>query len=337
VVRGGLVLRRSPEQAREQRTTHVLVPAFEHAKRLATCQACEQFGSNRCPLIDLGCRNTFKETIWSTRGACPQGKWPDGREPWITTAQLAAGAIELADQIPPDVTRIVGIPRSGMIPAAAIASKLHLPLFTIHNWRVVPAGGGFRTGWGKLKSTGGRSCFVDDTLHNGGSFQRLHNAGLLTNGHLKAVVFTLDASRVDLYHSRLASPHLLEWNLFNTAYIKHLATDLDGIICHNPPSQERPKFLPRLESVRLIVSARPEAERPQTEAWLAHYGVRYQSLRLWQGTEADRWDVERVAAWKAQECSQAGVEFYIESEPPLADAIRRHGLRVLCPVQGYLA
>jgi hypothetical protein len=191
--------------------------------------------------------------------------------------------------------------------------------------------------WGKYEPPGDRWLFVDDTLHSGTTLWRLREAGLSIDRHLTAAIYALDPSRVDLCHSHLETPHLLEWNLFNTSYIQHIATDLDGVVCHNPPHQQRPKFLPRLESVRVIISSRPEAERPATEAWLAHHGVRYQSLRLWPGNEADRWDVASVAAWKAQECSHAGVEFYIESEPPLADAIRRHGLRVLCPAQGYLA
>ena len=239
--------------------------------------------------------------------------------------------------MPPDVTRIVGVPRSGMIPAAAIASKLHLPLYTIRDWEVIPAGAGFRTGWGTPNGDAGRCVFVDDTLHNGYTFRTLRERRLLRDEHLTAVVYAIDPSQVDFHQHVLPTPHFLEWNLLNTAYVQHLATDFDGIICHNPPHQERPKFLPRHSAVKTIISARPEAEREQAAAWLARYGVRYQALRLWPGTEADRWNIDQVAAWKAQECAWADVEFYIESEPALADAIRGHGLRVLCPAQGYLA
>lgn len=335
VVECGAVVRQA--SGRPVQDTAASVPTFEHQKRLTICRSCDQYHKGRCNLVELGCCRSFNNVVWSVRGVCPAHKWPSGREPWITCTDLAAGAVELADQIPPDVTRVVGIPRSGMIPAAIIASKLHLPLYTIRDWEVVPAGGGFRTGWGQLDGAGGRWCFVDDTLHNGGTLRRLRAAGVPLDAHLTAVVYALNPSQCDLYFAALATPHLLEWNLLNTAYVQHLASDFDGIICHNPPHQDKPKYLSRCAAIKTIISARPESERQQSETWLARYGVQYQSLRLWPGTEADRWDIERVAAWKVQECVATGVEFYIESEPALADAMRRHGLRVLCPVQGYLA
>lgn len=339
VVCNDIVVRKSVSRIESEQPADRRVPTFEHKQRLAACTACSTFKTRRCPLIDLGCSRTFEATIWSTRGQCPLGKWPDGRVEWITTADLAAGAMELADQVPPDVTRVVGIPRSGMIPAAAIASKLHLPLYTIRDWQVEPAGGGFRIGWGEGRddSAGGRWLFVDDTLHNGSTFRTLRSQGIPTGEHVTAAIYALDPSQIDLYYRQLPTPHLLEWNLLNTGYVQHLAVDFDGVLCHNPPHQARPKFLARLAPIRAIISARPESEREQSEAWLNSHGVLYQSLRLWPGSEADRWDIERVAAWKAAECSAAGAEFYIESEPDLADAIRRLGLRVLCPQQGYLA
>lgn len=313
------------------------VPEFERWQRFVACQTCQHFKTVRCELIDLGCRAAFTDAITGTRGCCPQDKWPEVRVRWITTADLAAGAMELADQVPPDIVRVVGIPRSGMIPAAAIASKLHLPLYTVRNWKVTPVGGGFRINWGRQFADGGRWLFVDDTIHNGGTFRTLRARGVPLDGHLTAVVYTLNPSLCSLYYKVLPTPHLLEWNLLNTSYVQHLAVDFDGILCHNPPFQELPKYLARQSPINVIISARPERERARSEAWLHQHRVLYRSLRLWPGPDKDRDDIQRVAAWKAAETSAAGAEFYIESEPVLADAIRRLGLRVLCPAQRYLA
>jgi hypothetical protein len=314
------------------------VPRWEYEQRLAVCGNC-QFCRNmeRCSQIDLGCKNMFLTAIKWTLGKCPEGKWPSGNARWVTTAELAAAAIDLADQVPPDITRIVGVPRSGMIPAAIIASKIHRPLFTIRDWQVVPAGGGFRIGWNENTGDGGRWLFVDDTLHNGSTFARLEAEGVPIGQHLTAVVYTLDPAQSDLHHAVLPTPHLLEWNLLNAPYGECLATDFDGILCHNPPRQGVPKFVARRAPLRAIISSRPETEREASEAWLAWHGMRYQSLRLWPGSEVDRFDIAQVAVWKATEVSAVKAEFYIESEPDLADAIRKLGIRVLCPDQGYLA
>ena len=87
--------------------------------------------------------------------------------------------------------------------------------------------------------------------------------------------------------------------------------------------------------VRLPVSSRPESERVATESWLARRGVKYVELIMWPINPEDRTE-DAVSAWKARECATSGAEFYIESEPPLADAIRRLGVRVLCPGQRLL-
>jgi hypothetical protein len=47
-------------------------------------------------------------------------------------------------------------------------------------------------------------------------------------------------------------------------------------------------------------------------------------------------DAQAIAAWKANTVRDAGADWYVESEPGLADLIRTHGVRVLCPRQGYL-
>lgn len=51
----------------------------ERRHRLQACKHCDkQFGSHRCSLIDLGCRDTFDAVLSAQAGECPLGKW---REP----------------------------------------------------------------------------------------------------------------------------------------------------------------------------------------------------------------------------------------------------------------
>ena len=315
------------------------IPYWELQQRQKVCLSCDDYGAERCMNrqagLDIGCRSAYRQRLRSASGICPADKWAGPHVRWVTTADLVEGALQLAQRVPPDVSRVVGIPRSGMLPASVIATALHLPLYTVRDGRIEPVGGGSRmVGFSQRP---GRSLIVDDTVHGGHTLERLKQQGLDVSGSLVAAVYVRPGAEclVDLLHEHLPTPHLLEWNLFNSAYMQHVASDLDGILCHNPPDSDIPLYLPRHVSVAAIITARPESERATTESWLARWGVKYARLIMWPGKAEDR-SVESVADWKAQKCLTSGAEFYIESEPPLADAIRRTGIRVLCPGQGAL-
>lgn len=286
--------------------------------------------------MDQGCQKAYWEMLRSHAATCPAGRWPRERVRFVRTAELAEAANHLADLLPPDISRIVGVPRSGMLPAAIVATKLHLPLYTICNFEVVPVGGGIRAAWGNLPPRDGRTAFVDDTIHDGGTVKLFRARGIDIDGGVLAVCYAKDPALVDVAAQQLPSPHLLEWNLYNTTWGTVFGSDMDGILCHNPPHQDRPKYLARHVPLKAIITARPESERAETESWLARYGVKYDRLIMWTLSEARRWDLECVARWKADQVVAVGGEFYVESEPPLADAMRRLGIRVLCPDQGYL-
>ena len=315
------------------------IPHWELQGRQRACSACPYLRDASCRHrglgLDAGCKGAYRKMLHSPFAECPAGTWVKPHVRWVTTADLTSGAVHLAQRVPPDVSRVVGVPRSGMLPASVIATALHLPLYTVRGGRVEPVGGGSRMAG--CAERPGRSLIVDDTVHGGHTLARLKEEGLDMSGSLVAAIYVRPGAEhlVDLFHEHLPTPHLLEWNLFNSAYMRHIATDLDGIICHNPPDSDIPLYLPRHVSVAAIITARPESERAATEKWLARWGVRYARLVMWAGGVEDR-SLDAVAQWKAHQCLASGAEFYIESEPPLADAIRRTGIRALCPGQGAL-
>jgi hypothetical protein len=311
--------------------TQVARNAWYKAGRQAMCLGCENYMKERCKLIELGCRNAYLRAIEQRDAACPMKKWFGARVPFVATASLASDAMQLADKVPPHVTRVIGVPRSGMIPAAAIATKLQLPLFAVCGDNVVHVGHGTRIS--EVRS-GGASLLVDDTVHSGFSMQRSLEKVKADGEIITAAVYTTHPRRTDLYQSVLPTPHLLEWNLFNGPFAAFLSFDMDGILCHNPPRSEDPLYLARHSQIAAIITARLEEHRGVTEQWLAKYGVRYSKLHMWEWGDSDRNDIERVAKWKSDLAS--GAAFYIESEPSLANAMRRNGTVVLCPAQGYL-
>jgi hypothetical protein len=97
---------------------------------------------------------------------------------WVSTARLAADAVILASLFPPDVVGIVGVARSGMIPAATVAALLHLPLWELtadglHLLNTGPRGL-------PRPDSRGRLAVVDDTVYSGTAMRRAR--GILGRG-----------------------------------------------------------------------------------------------------------------------------------------------------------
>jgi len=256
-----------------------------------------------------------------------------GRIEWISTAKLSTDAITLSAMLPKDVDTIVAVPRSGMIPASVIACMLHLPLMTIVDGQIVPCGNGHRLCDQNTRKH--RMAFIDDTLAGGAAQRKLIEQGLLTGNHIHAVVYSSVDHGPHIYMRHLPFPHLLEWNLFNSCYIPNVSTDMDGILCHNPPHDSTILYLPRRHRIKSIITARPASRRIETIRWLDEHDVQYERLLMWPHSE-EAIDADALSQWKARMVQESGAEWYIESEPGISDMIRRHGVRVLCPKQGYL-
>lgn len=251
----------------------------------------------------------------------------------IPTAELIVDAVKLAEQVPPEIDGVCGIPRSGMIPASVIAAHLHLPLYTYYKGQVKNVGNGSR-----LDSIGGRNLlFVDDTTMIGNTLKKLESVK-----GLKASVYVNphSARKPDLYTNELEPPHLLEWNLFNSGYCKNMAFDMDGVICHDQPRKlwgkqvERPRYLPRRSPVT-IITARLERDRLVTESWLKDHGVTVEKLVMFPGNEADRLKPRAISEYKAEAFKESGKDWYVESCSQQAREIAElTGAWVICTENG---
>lgn len=245
----------------------------------------------------------------------------------------------LAGKLPPDTSGVVGIPRSGMIPASIIATHLHVPLYELTTDGPRRLGNGGR-GTG---SQAGRPVVIDDTVNRGGSIARAR--AVMEGDAVYAAVYVNPnaVGVVDVYGELLAGPHILEWNLFNSAmwspgqpltyFGGGVATDLDGILCHDAESGGvvgTPYLLPRSSPCRLIVSGRPERHRAATEQWLRTWGVKWDRLELLpDDVEATP---EHIAGFKAGHYRESLCGLYVESDPGQAERIADlSGKPVVCP------
>lgn len=274
---------------------------------------------------------------------------------WVSTADLARDSVRLAAQVPLDAVGVVGLPRSGLIPAAIIATLLHLPLYELSNDGVLTRlGHGSRGRAGLYQPPQGPLVVVDDTVYGGYAMRRAREAmARLNRRAVFAAVYTrLNAlpkpvAVVDFFARELPSPHLLEWNLANNGptagraanpiYGSGIAFDIDGVVIHDEHSGGRsgtPYLTPRLFPVPLLVTGRAERHRRATEAMLHRLGVRWQRLEMLPDGIPPT--LERIADHKARHYKESNCGFFIESDPTQAELIHHAsgGKPVICPSAG---
>lgn len=255
---------------------------------------------------------------------------------WISTVQLAKDSITLAGLLPP-VAAIVGVPRSGMIPASIIAAHLHLPLYTLEGIQLrhcrVPSSRG-----NSVVGEPGPLAIVDDTAYGGHTINRLRQTFKHHEHVIYSVVYLNPNHRakkeIDLYAVEISGPHLLEWNLVNNGgWSTQIAYDLDGIIVHDEYSGKpvgSPYLVPRSTVVKLIATGRYERQRASTEHLLQSLGVRYDRLEMFPN-EGNRTEKE-IAAFKAKVFAKSTCSVFLESDPKQAEMIYNlAGRSVICP------
>lgn len=335
-----------------------------HDTITAGCRQCAKYEGDpkyrahcdrRAPLPPLAVPGVRPERI--CRGCLGEEEWPEKQEhtparakyEWITTAQCADDTARLLlPKLPPNVAGVVAVPRSGMLPAAVLATHLHLPLLTLDG-QPRPVGTGHR---GRTLAYGGDPrgplLVVDDTVYGGGAMGR---ARAMMGGRpaLYAAVYVRPEVRhvVNYFARLLPSPHLLEWNWANNgpfagfcknrwAYKGGMACDFDGVLCHDEHSggpRGEPLWLPRTHAAKLIVTGRLEKHRAGTETWLRRWGVKWHRLEMFPTGEP--WSEMNVAAFKARHFRASPLGFFVESCPAQAQRIfELAGKPVICPRAG---
>lgn len=278
---------------------------------------------------------------------------------FVTLERLQGDIRELAAKIPPDTSRIVGVARSGVGVAANVAMLLHLPLSIVRQSTgdMIDAG----NGWRLTGNTGGNGpvVVIDDTVMTGNSFK--HVMPIVWKQYpqaISAAVYVNPAARLrpDMYVRELPHPHLLEWNMFNSIFGPHMAVDFDGILCADCAPQDdddgeryrgflltaKPKYMIRKNRIPLIVTARLERWRPETEQWLAWHGMAADQIIM--GPWANNHDRARsdIGAWKGEHFAKfmrrnhrRKPTLFIESEERQAKRIAQvSGGVVVCPAAG---
>ena len=249
---------------------------------------------------------------------------------------------------------VLGVPRSGLSVASLIAMWLNLPLYYLDDddeLNILSAGSDF--GGIRMKNylpTNGRILVVDDTVYGGNAIKntmsKMSEDAYYTAVYVRPEVLDL----VDFYGRELPEPHLLEWNFFNSGYLKDSIFDFDGIFSPNVPvpiCEDEPRYIEFIKNVKAfphripktyckgIATGRLEKYRDITEEWLDRHGISYGFLKMFPTErEAERNfnHVEEVSTFKAKIFKESDARFFVESE--IAEAVRirqKTGKLVICP------
>jgi uncharacterized HAD superfamily protein len=241
---------------------------------------------------------------------------------------------------------VVGIPRSGMLPASILSTYLQLPLATLEGYLAGIVHGKS----GRPVKAAKRILLVDDTSNKGGAMARA--VAMLPKG-LQVTRLAVygpyqhprPAEIIDIWLEDCPGPRGFAWNLWKHARLRRWAFDFDGVLCRDPSKAENddgpryrdfvlnaePLFLPT-RPIGHIITARLEKYRPECEQWLARHGVEYAGLHMMQHkTKAERMAAGGRGQWKAEVLIQTGADMMIESCAKQARIIHeRTGKPVFC-------
>lgn len=240
---------------------------------------------------------------------------------------------------------VVGIPRSGMIPAALIATLWQKPLADVRGYAVGIVNGTS----GRAEIAGRRVLLVDDSCNKGRAMARA--VSLLPKGTkaTRLAVFgpyQVEPSSVcDVWFETVHGPRAFAWNILKHIRLPRWGMDFDGVICRDNSKAENddgpryakflceaePLFLPKRQ-IGHIVTCRLEKYRNETETWLRRQKVEFGQLHMMQfKTKAERMAHGGRGQWKAGIVKQLGLEMFIESSPKQAGIIAREaGVPVFC-------
>jgi uncharacterized HAD superfamily protein len=200
-------------------------------------------------------------------------------------------------KIPSNIDLVVGLPRSGMIPAYMIGLSLNAKVCSIDEFiDNVSVSHGTR----QIRETMVNILVVDDSLNSGNSMQKAKDRILKAHSTteqkiLYAAVYVTPRKEkmIDIALTTLPSPRIFQWNYMNHSIIKRSCFDIDGVLCVDPTEEQnddgekyrdfiinaRSLYIPHYK-IYALVTSRLEKYRKETELWLKKHNVQYEQLYM---------------------------------------------------------
>lgn len=244
--------------------------------------------------------------------------------------------------IPRDINLIVGVPRSGMLPANLMALYLNLPYTDIHSFMN-----------GVIYKSGARKQFfnesdyknilvVDDSIASGSAIKEckkdLNHLESKFNIKYCAIYFTPENKNLaDIAFEAIPTPRYFQWNIFNHTTLEKACFDIDGVLCVDPSKEQNddgalyksfllnaaPLYIPG-SKIGTIVTSRLEKYRIETETWLKNNGIHYDKLVMLDLPDMKaRQKANNHAGHKAKEYQLGNYNLFVESDLGQAIEINR--------------
>ena len=197
---------------------------------------------------------------------------------------------------------IVGIPRSGMIPAYIIALFLNTnccSFFEFYmNQKLIKYGSRTILDTINNPQDAKRILIIDDSYGKGEKLAELVQSlpDKIRSKCIVGVIYSAEKklplnSIIEFYLEYIPKPRFFEWNIYHHNLVRKSAFDIDGVLCFDPTQAEnddgeaylsfllnaRPKFIPTLP-IHTLVTSRLEKYRSQTETWLKKYKIVFTQL-----------------------------------------------------------
>lgn len=255
---------------------------------------------------------------------------------FITYKQLQRDVIDWSTKLPRDFDAIVGIERSGVLPASILAMQLNIPFLSLNDFaRGVDSYAHSKISIPELKKV----LIIDDSVSSGQTIKDVKDflGGYLIRSSISygAVYATLEGTRnVDYHYKELEHPRMFQWNFMNHEALSEAILDIDGVIFKEPPFEndvvqyveylKNPSllYIPR-RPVLGIVTGRLEKYKDVTEFWLRKLGIEYGFLMMADFNNPEERRKYGVGKYKAQIYeSMPAATLYIESSHEQAMTIK---------------
>lgn len=311
---------------------------IERASVPTLCATCGKLHNGVCQHFGGGERGERRRIRHITGGTCRHYSLrtrgtvlaePFEQFTFVATEQLITDAKLLMSHVL-DCDAVVGIARSGLLPASVLATMLHLPLFSCgKDGSLTFCGRGTRSV--NMEFARPRKILlIDDTTASGGTLRRTATivksrwpASEVVTAAIYGVRATADIT-VRLYPGL----HILEWNFFNAPWSDCIATDIDGVLIEDGRILQRPHRAP----VPVVVSARGMQHYEATARWLASVGITYRHLLMpdepLYGEAAGDWKAKALEPFVRNQI----VRYVVESESVEAQIMHE---RLCIPVVCY--
>ena len=245
-------------------------------------------------------------------------------------------------KIPRDIDLVVGIPRSGMLPATMIGLVLNKPVVALDSYldgKIYEMGlyrrpKTFISDVSDIKKV----LVIDDSIIHGTTMnkvkEKIESSDRRSIQTLYCAVYYVQEclDKIDIGLEDCPFPRIFQWNILNSWVLSSACVDIDGVVCVDPTEEQnddgdnykdfllhaKPLFLTD-HHISCFVTTRLEKYRALTEEWLRRHNFSYNDLIMLDlPSKEERIKQNIHAKFKADVYCKRAETLFIESNLPQA-------------------